>query len=245
MLSHQYGASVPSEPRHLEVQTRAAAEAGTFKLGTAPAFKTSHGPRPSLDRNARYLLAGLTAPELCLPSSSGHLPGALAQLCKLAEHPPPESDPPGSRVLEAPERPGLAAGPRSPRPAASTFQKHVFQLLQAVTEALCVPHFTPTPQQPRPAVCGLVALAPFSQCEADQPKDFLKGHQVQFHSVTQSCPTLCDPTDRSTSGLPVRHQLPEFTQTFVHQVGDAIQPSHPLSSPSPTLNLSQHQGLFQ
>ena len=211
----------------------------------APAFRTGHGPQPSLDRNARYLLAGLTAPELCLPSSSGHLPGALAQLCKLAEHRPPESDPPGSRVLEAPERPGLAAGLRSPRPAASTFRKHVFQPLQAVTEALCVPHFTPTPQQPRPAVCGLVALAPFSQCEADQPKDFLKGHQVQFHSVTQSCPTLCDPTDRSTSGLPVRHQLPEFTQTFVHQVGDAIQPSHPLSSPSPTLNLSQHQGLFQ
>ena len=68
----------------------------------------------------------------------------------------------------------------------------------------------------------------------------------QFSSVAQSCPTLCNPMNRSTPGLPVHHQLPESTQTHVHQVGDAIQPSHPLSSPSPpALNLSQHQGLFQ
>ena len=66
---------------------------------------------------------------------------------------------------------------------------------------------------------------------------------VQFGSVTQLCPTLCDPMNHSTPGLPVHHQLPESTQTHVHQVGDAIQPSHPLSSPSPpALNLSQHQG---
>ena len=56
---------------------------------------------------------------------------------------------------------------------------------------------------------------------------------VQFSSVAQSCPTLCDPMNPSTPGLPVHHQLPEFTQTHVHRVGDAIQPSHPLSSPSP------------
>ena len=69
---------------------------------------------------------------------------------------------------------------------------------------------------------------------------------VQFSSVTQSCPTLCNSMNRSTPGLPVHHQLPEFTQTHVHRVGDAIQPSHPLSSPSPpALNLSQHQSLFQ
>ena len=69
---------------------------------------------------------------------------------------------------------------------------------------------------------------------------------VQFSSVAQSCPTLCDPMNRSTPGLPVHHQLPEFTQTHVHQVSDAIQPSHPLSSPSsPAPNPSQHQGLFQ
>ena len=64
--------------------------------------------------------------------------------------------------------------------------------------------------------------------------------------MAQSCQTLCDPMDCSMPGVPVHHQLPEFTQTHVHWVGDAIQPSHPLSSPSPpTYNLSQHQGLFQ
>ena len=71
-------------------------------------------------------------------------------------------------------------------------------------------------------------------------------HSVQFSSVAQSCPTLCDPMDCSRPGLPVHHQLPEFTQTHVHRVGDAIQPSHPLSSPSLlAFYLSQHQGLFQ
>ena len=56
---------------------------------------------------------------------------------------------------------------------------------------------------------------------------------VQFRSVAQSCPTLCDPMNRSTPGLPVHHQLPEFNQTHVHRVSDTIQPSHPLSSPFP------------
>ena len=65
-------------------------------------------------------------------------------------------------------------------------------------------------------------------------------------SVAQSCPTLCYPMNRRTPGLPVHHQLLEFTQTHVHRVGDAIQPSHPLSSPSPPApNPSQHQSLFQ
>ena len=69
---------------------------------------------------------------------------------------------------------------------------------------------------------------------------------VQFSSVAQSCLTLCEPMNRSTPGLPVHHHLPEFTQTHVHRVGDAIQPSHPLSSPSPPApNPSQHQSLFQ
>ena len=69
---------------------------------------------------------------------------------------------------------------------------------------------------------------------------------VQFSSVAQSCLTLCDPMNSSTPGLPVHHQLPEFTQTHVHRVGDAIQPSHPLSSPSPPApNPFQHQSLFQ
>ena len=69
---------------------------------------------------------------------------------------------------------------------------------------------------------------------------------VQFSSVAQSCLTLCDPMDWNMPGLSVHHQLPEFTQTHVHWDSDAIQPSHPLSSPSPSaFNLSQHQGLFQ
>ena len=70
--------------------------------------------------------------------------------------------------------------------------------------------------------------------------------QTQLSSVAQSFPTICDPVNRSMPSPPLHHQLPELTQTEVHQVGDAIQPSHPLSSPPPpALNLSQHQGLFQ
>ena len=69
---------------------------------------------------------------------------------------------------------------------------------------------------------------------------------LQFSSVTQPCPTFCNPMDCSLLGFPVHHQLLELAQTYVHQVGDTIQPSHPLLSPfSPAFNLSQHQGLFQ
>ena len=69
---------------------------------------------------------------------------------------------------------------------------------------------------------------------------------IQFSSVAQSCPTLCNPKNHSTPGLPIHHQLPEFTQTHVHRVRDAIQRSYPLSFPSPlTFNLSLHQGLFK
>ena len=70
--------------------------------------------------------------------------------------------------------------------------------------------------------------------------------KTSHSSVAQSCLTLCDPMNHSTPGLPVHHQLPEFTQTHVHLVGDAIQPSHPLLfPPPPAFNLSQHQGLFK
>ena len=73
------------------------------------------------------------------------------------------------------------------------------------------------------------------------PKD-----SVQFSSASQLCPTLCDPMNCSTPGLPVHHQLPELTQTHVHRVSEAIQPSHPLWSPSPPgPNPSQHQSFFQ
>ena len=84
------------------------------------------------------------------------------------------------------------------------------------------------------------------------PKNFCFTHltirilSVQFSSVAQLCPILCNPMDCSTPGFPVHHQLPEFTQTHVHHVSDTIQPSPPLLSPSPpTFNLSQHQDLFQ
>ena len=81
-------------------------------------------------------------------------------------------------------------------------------------------------------ICILLANANIKQCSVS--------------SVPQSCPTLCDPMDCSMLGLPVHPHLPEFTQTHVHWVGDAIQPSHPLLSPSSlSFNLSQHQGLFQ
>ena len=75
-----------------------------------------------------------------------------------------------------------------------------------------------------------------------------KEYTINFNNVfymSQLCPTLCHPMDCSTPGLPVHHQLPEFTQTHILWVGDAIQPSHPLSSPPPAFNLSQHQGLSQ
>ena len=78
-----------------------------------------------------------------------------------------------------------------------------------------------------------------------QKCSFLILWAIQFCSVPQSCPTLCNPMNCSTPGLPVHHQFPELAQTQVHQVRDAIQLSHPLLSPSPSaFNLSQHQGLF-
>ena len=94
-----------------------------------------------------------------------------------------------------------------------------------------------------------------SECSLEKPGNHVFNQKteiipwlaaVQFSSVAQSCLTLCGPMNRSTPGLPVHHKLPEFTQTHAHRVGDAIQPSHPLSSPSPPApNPSQHQGLFQ
>ena len=79
----------------------------------------------------------------------------------------------------------------------------------------------------------------------------VKKHQLdldmeqRFSSVAESCPTLCDPMGCSIASLPFHHQLLKFTQTHVHPVSDAIQPSHPLSSPSPAFNVSQHQGIFK
>ena len=95
--------------------------------------------------------------------------------------------------------------------------------------------------------CFLKAVIRLMGCqEPTSQVSLLACQSNQFSSVAQSCLTLCNPMNCSTPGLPVHHQLPEFTQTHVHGVGDAIQPSHPLSSPSPPApNPSQHQGLFQ
>ena len=83
-----------------------------------------------------------------------------------------------------------------------------------------------------------------TKCESMRRNKFKKWHQ--FSSVAESCMTLCYPMDCSMPGFHVHHQLPELTQIHVHRISDAIQPPHPLSSPSPpTFNLSQHQGLFQ
>ena len=87
---------------------------------------------------------------------------------------------------------------------------------------------------------SLAGYSPWGCRESDMTE------ATQIRSVAQSCPTLCDPMNRSTPGLPIHHQLPEFTQTHIHRVSDAIQLSHPLSSPSPPApNPSQHQSLFQ
>ena len=93
--------------------------------------------------------------------------------------------------------------------------------------------------------CCFLTCIPISR-EAGKVIWYSVVYSVQFSSVTQSCSTLCNPMNRSMPGLPVHHQHSEFTQTHVHRVYDAIQPSNPLSSPSPpALNLSQHEGLSQ
>ena len=103
--------------------------------------------------------------------------------------------------------------------------------------------FLPPVYLPNPDTEPVSSASPALQVDS-LPQDFLGGSQ--FSSVAQSYQTICNPMNRSNPGLDVHHQLPESTQTCVHQVDDAIQPSHPLSSPSPSaLNLFQHQGLFK
>ena len=92
---------------------------------------------------------------------------------------------------------------------------------------------------------GLVGCSPQGHTESNTMQQLSTSAHVHFSSVAQSCPTLCNPMGCSSPGFPVHHQLLEPTQTHVHRVGDAIQPPHPLLSPSPpAFNLSQHQGLF-
>ena len=105
----------------------------------------------------------------------------------------------------------------------------------------------PFPSPGDPLNLGIKPWSPALQADALTSEPPGKPRKrIQYSSVAQSYPTLCDPMNCSTPGLPVHHQLPEFTETHVHQVSDAIQPSHPLSSPSPPApNPSQHQSLFQ
>ena len=122
---------------------------------------------------------------------------------------------------------------------------HLQECLDSQLRCRCQPAEKPPTRMPLKV---LEKWAPWrSRTHCGQPR--APGCQSVSQSVSlvaQSCPTLCDPLNCSTPGLPVHHQLPEFIQTHVHRVGDAIQPSHPLSSPSPpSHNPSQHQGLFQ
>ena len=110
----------------------------------------------------------------------------------------------------------------------------------------CVTREGPLLQPANCALCFPLASLLSHLYTANKMPSRNKPDSVSFSSVAQSCLTLCDPKDCSTPGLPVHHQLPEFTPTPVHGVGDAFQPSHPVSSPfPPAFTLSQHQGLFQ
>ena len=108
------------------------------------------------------------------------------------------------------------------------------------------PHSYPFFPKKGPSSLNCVLIFMYHECEHLEGKGHISSMFYQsVSSVAQFCLTLCNPMDCSTPGLPIHHQLPEFTQTHVHWVGDAIQPSHPLSDPSPpAFNLSQHQGIF-
>ena len=125
------------------------------------------------------------------------------------------------------------------RPRGAHTQRHVSE-----TFSICPEAQPPHPEQsglPEPQIS--VNSAPSL---AFSPPTFSVSRQVQFSSVAQSCPTLCDPMDCSTPGFPVHHQLVELAQTHILQVSDTIKSSHPLLSPSPSaFHLSQHQGLFK
>ena len=163
---------------------------------------------------------------------------------------PPHRTSPPKRPF--PELLGAPAPPPSPHPATLAPPRHEAW----PPSSPCSASFSNAQYLIGPALSKRVTpcvLLGCSRLQALHGVGFLHLHNLgrvlsisQFSSVAQSCPTLCDPMNCSTAGLPVHHQLPEFVQTHVHRVGDAIQPSHPLSSPSPSApNPSQHQSLFQ
>ena len=121
-----------------------------------------------------------------------------------------------------------------------TFKGQTRNLTLFAVNQFCIPPIQICILKTKASVADLISCSPFKN------KLYNLQPSVEFSSVAQSCLTLCDPMNHSTPGLPVHHQLPEFTQTHVHRASDAIQPSHLLSSPSPPApNPSQHQGLFQ
>ena len=153
---------------------------------------------------------------------------------------PMNCSPPGSSVHGILHSKNTKAGSRA-------LLQGIFQTQGSNPLLLCLLHRQPgslplaPPGKPK-ADTALVQITLYSPSSSQLPSD----SALQFSSVAQSCPTLCNPTNRSPPGLPVHHQLPELAQTHVHRIGDAIQPSHPLSSPSPPApNPSQHQSLFQ
>ena len=135
-----------------------------------------------------------------------------------------------------------ASLPRAPGGGSGRYLVKFRAVMNLVIWVCVAPPSTPSPPSSPPPpiqVSRLVCATPWTP---QRPAPRI----LQFSSVAQSCPTLGDPMNRSTPGLPVHHQLPEFTQTHVHPVRDAIQPSHSRSSPSPPApNPSQHQSLFQ
>ena len=124
-------------------------------------------------------------------------------------------------------------------------KKKLLRMLKHIYQSIYIKMFTPV-------FSVTIKSCTLPRCSSTKEHEHIMSYSYngirsdQIISVTQSCPTLCDPMNRSMPGLPVHHQFPQFTQTHVHRASDAIQPSHPLSSPSPPApNPSQHQGLFQ
>ena len=130
----------------------------------------------------------------------------------------------------------------------NTLSRYVIAFLPR-SKRLLIPWLQPPSAvilEPKKMKSDTVSTFPSSTCHEVMGLDANYQNMSKFSSVAQSCPTLCDPMNCSTPGLPVHHQLPAFTQTHGHRISDAIQPSHPLSSPSPPAPYpSQYQGLFQ